>query len=67
MLNAFKSITLPLVVIGALNWGLVGLMGLNLVSSVLGSGSLLEKVVYMLVGAAGLLLAWEKWGGSKKK
>ncbi len=66
-MKSFRSVTLPLVVIGALNTGLVGLMGLNLVSSVFGTGSMLEKVVYLLVGLAGLLVAWEKWGGSKKK
>ncbi|MDO8498381.1 MAG: DUF378 domain-containing protein [bacterium] len=65
-MKTFKSITLPLVVIGALNWGLVGLIGLNLVSSILGAGSMLEKLVYLLVGLAGLMMAWDKWGSSKK-
>lgn len=65
-MKELKVVTLPLVVVGALNWGLVGLMGLNLVSAVFGAGSLLEKGVYIAVGLAGLLLAWEKWGGSKK-
>lgn len=45
-----------LVVIGAVNWGLVGLMNLNLVSTVLGMG-MLEKLVYILVGASGVYLA----------
>ncbi|MBI4038231.1 DUF378 domain-containing protein [Candidatus Daviesbacteria bacterium] len=54
-----------LVVVGALNWGLVGLLNLNLVSSLLGAGSTLEKVVYVLVGAAGLWVLW-KWFGGKK-
>lgn len=55
-----------LVVIGALNWGLVGLLGINLVSSLFGTGSVLEKVVYTLVGLAGLKMAWDVWGGAKK-
>ena len=42
-----------ILVIGALNWGLVGLLNMNLVESVLGTG-MLTKVVYMVVGAAGL-------------
>lgn len=46
-----------LVVVGALNWGLVGLMDWNLVSSLLGEGSMLEKLVYILVGVSGLYLA----------
>lgn len=40
-------------VVGALNWGLVGLLNLNLVESLLGSGSFLTKVVYIVVGLAG--------------
>lgn len=39
--------------IGALNWGLVGLFNLDLVAALLGAGSLLTKVVYVVVGAAG--------------
>lgn len=45
-------LTFTLVVIGALNWGLVGLLNLNLVSAILGSSPSLEKLVYILVGAS---------------
>lgn len=51
-----------LVVLGAVNWGLVGLLDLNAVSRVLGAGSLLERVIYVLVGLSGLWLAWGKMG-----
>lgn len=44
-----------LVVIGALNWGLVGAFNTNLVSSLLGSGTMAEKVVYIIVGVAGIM------------
>lgn len=44
-----------LVVIGAVNWGLVGALNYNLVSSLLGAGSTGEKIVYILVGVAGIL------------
>ena len=43
-----------LLIIGAINWGLVGLFGVNLVSTVLGE-SLLTRVVYILVGVAGVI------------
>lgn len=66
ILKAYKQIAVLLVVIGAINWGLVGLLGLNLVSSLLGVGSALEKIVYILVGVAGLYVAWVEWGGAKK-
>lgn len=41
------------VAIGAINWGLVGLLNLNLVEMLLGAGSLLTKVVYIVIGLAG--------------
>lgn len=41
--------------LAAVNWGLVGLLNLNLVEAVLGgAGSLLVKIVYVLIGLAGL-------------
>jgi len=50
-----------LVVIGAINWGLVGLINLNLVELILGSIPVVEKIVYILVGLAGVyLLAMHK-------
>ena len=42
-------------IIGALNWGLIGLTGTNLVSSILGEGKL-TRIVYILVGLSGLAL-----------
>lgn len=42
-------VSFTLVVAGALNWGLVGLLNLNLVTMLLGKG-MLEQVVYVLVG-----------------
>lgn len=45
-------------VVGAVNWGLVGLLGLNIVESVLGAGSMLTKVVYIAVGLAGVYKAY---------
>lgn len=41
-------------VVGALNWGLVGLLNLNVVEMILGAGSLLTRVVYVVVGLAGV-------------
>ena len=47
-----------LVIIGAINWGLVGLFGFNLVSYLFSSWSLLERLIYILVGLSGILLAF---------
>ncbi len=45
-----------LVFVGALNWGLMGLFGMNLVMNVLGAWPMVEKLVYILVGVSGLYL-----------
>jgi uncharacterized membrane protein YuzA (DUF378 family) len=45
-----------LAVIGALNWGLVGLFNFDLVATVLGAGSMLSKAVYILVGLSAVIL-----------
>jgi len=45
-----------LVIVGALNWGLVGLLDLNLVNMLVGTWPLVEKLVYILVGLAGVYL-----------
>lgn len=46
-----------LVVVGAINWGLIGAANLNIVETVVGSGSL-AQVVYILVGLGGLYMLW---------
>lgn len=43
-------------ILGALNWGLVGLLNLNLVENVLGAGTLITRGVYILVGLSGIML-----------
>lgn len=50
-------VSYALVIVGALNWGLVGLFDFNLVSALLGGMPMLEKVVYVLVGAAAIVSA----------
>ncbi len=47
---------LTIVVIGAVNWGLVGFFNLNLVSLLFGSMSWISRVIYGLVGICGLYL-----------
>lgn len=45
-----------LVWVGALNWGLVGAFNFNLVNALLGSWSMVERVVYILVGVSALFM-----------
>ena len=47
-------IALLLVIVGALNWLLVGLFEFNLVDSIFGELSLLSRIIYSLVGLAGI-------------
>jgi uncharacterized membrane protein YuzA (DUF378 family) len=53
-----------LAVVGALNWGLIGVANYNLVTAIFGVG-LITQVVYILVGVAGLYLVWMAY--AKKK
>ena len=46
-----------LVIVGGLNWGLVGLFNFNLVTMLLGSMPTIEKLVYILVGLSAVYLA----------
>lgn len=43
-------------VIGALNWGLIGLFNINLVGRILGEMTIASRVVYILVGLSGVML-----------
>ena len=45
-------VTLVLVIIGGLNWGLVGLLQIDLVELILGSIPILQRIVYVLVGVS---------------
>ena len=44
-----------LVVLGAINWGLFGVFGINLVASLLGDMTMGAKIVYGLIGVAGVM------------
>jgi len=49
-MRAINLVTLLLVIVGGLNWGLVGLFDFNLVSAIFGDMSALSRIVYVLVG-----------------
>ena len=54
-METLQKIALIFTVIGAINWGLVGLFDINLVNLLFGSIEMLEKLVYILVGITGLI------------
>ncbi|MBQ8459329.1 DUF378 domain-containing protein [bacterium] len=51
-----KIIAYILVIIGAINWGLVGLFNFDLVATLLGDMTILSRIVYGLVGLSGIFL-----------
>ncbi|MBE7039838.1 MAG: DUF378 domain-containing protein [Ruminococcaceae bacterium] len=55
MRSAIDNIALVLVIIGALNWGSVGLFGVDVVAMLFGGQlSLMSRIIFSLVGIAGL-------------
>ncbi len=53
-MKALNVIALVLLVAGALNWGLVGIANFDLVAAIFGELSALTRLVYILVGLAGV-------------
>ena len=53
-MNAADWIAMSLLIIGGLNWGMVGLLNVDLVAALFGEMSLLSRVVYTLVGLSAL-------------
>ncbi|MBN8925044.1 MAG: DUF378 domain-containing protein [Rhodospirillales bacterium 69-11] len=52
-MRALNLVTLILVIVGGLNWGLIGLFGFNLVTAIFGL-TVLTPIVYILVGLSAL-------------
>lgn len=62
-LKTIDWIALILVIIGAINWGLVGFFNFDLVAALFGDMSTLSRIVYDIVGIAGLyvlVIAFQK-------
>jgi uncharacterized protein len=53
-MRALDAIALLLVVIGAINWGLIGFFRFDLVAALFGDMTTLSRIVYSLVGIAGV-------------
>lgn len=45
-----------LVIVGALNWGLVGVLGVDLIARIFGPGSVGAKIMYILIGVAAIVM-----------
>ena len=55
-LSTLDWVSLILVIIGALNWGLIGLFDFNLVSTIFGEMTAITRIIYTLAGLGGLYL-----------
>jgi hypothetical protein len=70
-MKTLDTLVAILLVIGGLNWGLVGLFSFDLVKTILGDMTFLSRVVYILVGLSALyqVLLWKaiqkRWGSAK--
>ncbi|PIR93838.1 DUF378 domain-containing protein [Candidatus Falkowbacteria bacterium CG10_big_fil_rev_8_21_14_0_10_39_11] len=53
-MNTLEMLAMVLLVIGGLNWGLIGLFQYDLVAALFGDMSTLSRIVYTLVGISGL-------------
>lgn len=53
-MKVIDTIALILVIIGAINWGLIGLFQFNLVEFLFGAMTILSRIIYVLVGISGL-------------
>lgn len=53
-MEIIQKILLVFTIIGALNWGLVGIFDLNLVSLLFGKESIISMIIYIIIGICGL-------------
>ena len=55
-MNTLQKACLVITIIGALNWGFIGLLDINIIESVFGVGSVIARVIYSIVGLTGLII-----------
>ena len=65
-MKTLKWIATLLLVIGSINWGLVGALNFNVVDAIFGMGSVISTIIYILVGISGLWGIGFLFGGEKK-
>lgn len=53
-MKVIDKIALILIIIGAINWGLIGIFKFNLVEMLFGDMTILARIIYALVGISGL-------------
>lgn len=56
-MNTIYKTALVLAILGCINWGLIGIFNYNLVEFLFGDGTILTRVVYVIVAIAGIITA----------
>lgn len=64
-LNTLGLIALVLVIIGGLNWGLVGFFSFDLVAALFGNATMVSNIIYDIVGLSALYLAFAYFMGKE--
>jgi len=59
--KALRMVALILLIVGGLNWGLVALADMNLVTTILGDGTMLANAVYVLVALSAVYVAADEF------
>ncbi len=54
-MNTLQKVCLVVTIIGAINWGFIGLLEVNLVEALFGVGTVVSRIIYSLVGLTGLI------------
>ena len=54
-MQTLQKVALVITIVGAVNWGFIGIFDLNLVDAIFGVGSALSRLIYTLVGITGLI------------
>lgn len=54
-MNTLQKVCLVITIIGAINWGFIGLLEINLVEAIFGVESVISRIIYSLVGLTGLI------------
>lgn len=54
-MEILQKVALVLTIIGAITWGLIGIFDFNIVATIFGDKTVLTRIIYSLVGVAGLI------------
>ncbi|MBP8717819.1 MAG: DUF378 domain-containing protein [Candidatus Atribacteria bacterium] len=65
--KVLKGIAVVLVIIGGINWGLIGLFSFDVIAAIFGVMTILSRIIYILIGLSSIFLIREYFSGKSKK